>query len=387
MNNTYSIKESPRKRIGVITYYHYNNYGTMLQALALQCAIEMAGADCDVIDCIHYEDKYSTLDLIANRIRRIGFYLTNFDKVWKKTIYKEHEARKNKYFDLFAKQYFNLSQKHFDNYKEVLRSNVDEDYDILMTGSDQTFSPKIGLNPVKFLDFVKDDTKRVAYAPSLGVTSLTDSEKKIISRYLKHYKYLSCRETMGTKLLQELTETKVETVLDPTLLLTKENWRSFANPCFIEKPFILCYFIGDRMYYRRYVEELQRQTGYDIYYIPVSYKDFNGKPNLLWETGPAEFLGLIDKAEIVCTDSFHGMCFSINFQKDFYGFTKVKGGIDAGDNSRIYDLLNRMGLVSRFKTPSDKVDYTHIDYDNTRLKGLITNERDFSWAYLKRIIQ
>lgn len=295
-------------------------------------------------------------------------------------------AFRKKYFDQFLQNNFKLSTKEYI-YKNDLE-NQPPVYDVYITGSDQTWSPKIGFNSALFLDFAKEDSIKAAYAPSVGVTTFTETEKEYLKKSLLKYDYISCRESIGAELLSKIAGKEVEVVLDPTLMVTVEEWRLLSLKVKIPKrPYILCYFLGHRSYYRHFVKQLKRQTGYDVYFIPVSYKDCKKTNNLLFDVGPAEFLGLIDNAAIICTDSFHGMCFSINFSKNFYGFVKHDGALNGGDNSRIYDLLQRFGLTHRLLSNNDLRNEWKIEpIDYVSVNQFLKKERDSSALFIKHIL-
>lgn len=368
------------KKIGIITYCDCVNYGTMLQAFALQKAIEIMGYDCDYINCKSYYDPERKIDAYKKRIFRLGFYITHIRQVFNRTLIDQ----KKSYFQLFFKSYFKTSKISFENYHDLMTSNIEDEYDIFITGSDQVFSAKIGLKPALFLDFVKDDNKKRAYAPSVGVTTISETDELFYRQHLKKYKYLSCREKSGANILRKYTSKEIEVVIDPTLLLPKEVWNKYSKPYVIPEPYLLCYFIGNRDYYRIYAKKLAKQMHLKLVFIPMTMNDLIDIKNLCSDCGPSEFLSLINNATFICTDSFHGTCFSINYRKDFYVFTKVKGGLDSGDNSRIYDILERLSLVDRLKTEKDAVAYKKIDYTKTEV--LLADEIKHSKQYLKTIL-
>ena len=128
-----------------------------------------------------------------------------------------------------------------------------------------------------------------------------------------------------------------------------------------------------------------KQLGLPLVFLPVSYVDFSQDKSLQWEAGPKEFLGLIDNAEVILTDSFHGSIFSINFNKNFYSFVKHTG-LRAMDNMRIFDILERMDLIDRFISEYNDgiIDYQPIDYSHTN--ELLTVERKVSKEYLMTIL-
>lgn len=373
------------KTIGIITYHHYYNYGTVLQAYALQKAIEQ-GLNCEseIIDYRFSEEKkISLFQLIILRLRRIFIYIFEIKRVWRLITQQKILLKKQHSFDLFFHDNLKVSDKTYHNKKEILESPPK--YDIYMTGSDQTWSPQIGLSPVMFLNFVNNGAKKTAYAPSVGVSSFSKETNGVITRYLKDYSFISCRETVGATLLQKCTDKKVSIVLDPTLLISKTEWNQIAVAPAVTKPYILCYFIGHISYYRTYAQQLAKLTGFTLIYIPVSWVDLVKGNIFAADAGPKEFLGLIRDAQIVLTDSYHGTIFSINFQKDFYTFLKTKGGVTVLDNSRISDILSRLNLENRLKNEHSEVEYTHIDYSRTNV--LLEKEREHSWSYLRNAIQ
>ncbi|WP_287621483.1 polysaccharide pyruvyl transferase family protein [Parabacteroides sp.] len=371
-------KSLEMKKIGIITYHYYYNYGTMLQAYALQEAIDRTGADARLIN---FRKPYY-IPTFWFRMKRIPAYLLDFKRVWRLMRFSRRLDQKICAFDTFALNYFKQSEtvyRVFDDFDKV-----DELYDLFVTGSDQTFSPKIGLNPCIFLDFVKDKDKKMAYAPSIGTVKFSMEELEEFKTYINKYKYLSCREASGAEFMQKLTGKNVETVLDPTFLLNKDDWSKIASKPIINEPYIFCYFLGYRKHYDGVVKYLQKKTGYKVFYIPIDYHDMVTSKELLFDCGPAEWLSLIKNAAVICTDSFHGMCFSINFQKDFYVLNKCVGGINSGDNSRIYDLLNRIGLLDRFVDVDTKIEFCHVDY--LKPNELLQEESLKSIAYLNKIL-
>lgn len=382
------------KKIGIITYFYYYNYGTMLQAYALQFAMEKQGRgnyDAEIIDCRFGEKDLTWLDVLKIRSKLIFYYIFEMRKVIRrakgKRIYATYDTKislRKKFFEQFLEDYCHLTPKTYGRSDDLYSDPPT--FDIYITGSDQTWSPKVGLRDSLFLGFAPDEKVRTAYAPSIGVASYSEEEKQYVNEHLRKFQFVSCREKYGTDILKPLSPVPVETVLDPTLLVRSEEWRTIAVKPFIEGKYILCYFIGDREYYRAFAKQLSRQLGIPLIFIPVSYLDFSQDENLKWETGPREFLGLIDNAEVVLTDSFHGTIFSINFNKTFYSFIKHSGK-KAMDNMRIVDILERMNLLNRLTENYDggDIDYSPIDYTCTN--RLLQVERANSESYIENILQ
>ena len=375
-----------KKKLGIATYYYFYNYGTVLQGFATQLLFDkQKNMAAELID-FRFASKTAPkkIDIILTRIRRLFVYMKEYRRVYAVGKYRPLFQKRNKYFDDFIKLYLKTSSSRY-NYEQDIVAKPPS-YDIYLTGSDQTWSPKIGFSPFLFLDFAPKDSIIASYAPSLGVSSLSQDESSYLQKHLAKYKFLSCRESLGSKILENLLKCPVETVLDPTLMISAEEWSKYAVSPSIEGKYILCYFLGDRDYYRNYVAQLSKQTKLPVYYIPVNWKDFKKKNNLLWEVGPSEFLGLIRNAEYICTDSFHGTIFSVNFHKEVRVFVKHAGNISGGDNSRLYDVLERLGITKQLITDYKKgsiIQDSSINY--MEVDRLLATEREKSLKYVDSI--
>jgi hypothetical protein len=382
------------KKIGIITYFYYYNYGTMLQGYALQKVMERLGNgeySSEIIDCRFGEKNLSFWYYFKIRVRRFFIYFTQIKRViavFKKrdltnAKYKNENAQKQRLFDDFVRECCTMSEQTYNQSRDLYPNPPL--YDIYVTGSDQTWSPKVGLRDSLFLGFAPKNKVKAAYAPSIGVAAYSPEEEQYVREHLKDYQFVSCREKHGAEILQNLSLVSVETVLDPTLLMRAEEWRRIAVKPETPEKYILCYFIGERTYYRDFAKQLSCQLELPLVYIPGSNTDMTSENNLVWRSGPREFLGLIDNAEVVLTDSFHGTIFSINFGKNFYSFIKHEGA-KAMDNMRIIDILGRLGLAERLMTEySDGlIDYHPIDYTTTN--GLLQAERDSSETFINKIL-
>lgn len=376
-----------KKKLGILTYFYFYNYGTMLQGFATQLLFnKFANIDAEIVDYRFGEKIIShKKDIILTRLSRLLVYIKEFKRVYITSKYAKLKALRNKNFDKFASEYLKLSPKRY-MYEKDIAGDVPI-YDIYVTGSDQTWSPKIGFSPVLFLNYTTENSVKASYAASLGVSKLTDEQSSYFAKELQKYNYLSCRESLGSEVLEKISGRFIETVLDPTLMINSDEWMHYAIKPNIVGKYILCYFLGERDYYRDYVRQLSKQTGLPIYYIPVNWKDFKKKNNLLWNVGPSEFLGLIANAEYVCTDSFHGTIFGVNFHREVRVFLKHAGNVSGGDNSRLFDILQRLGIDNMLVTEYSKGDIiieSHINY--TRVDQLLTAEREKSMKYVESIV-
>lgn len=379
------------KKIGIISYFNYYNYGSMLQGYALQKYISQLDKtiDCENINYRHASKyKSSLFAMIQMRISRFGYYFTHLKEVITKHNYSNRIQLKKNLFDKFLHHYTNTTDHLYSSKEELLES--DFNYDVCVTGSDQTWSPIVSggyQESPMFLDFLKSDVIKAAYAPSLGVANYTNEQKSFLKEKLADFRLISCRETNGAKFLSNLLCREVPSVLDPTLLLIKQQWEEIeVIPPNIPKDYIFCYFIGHRKYYRDFAIKLSKQTNLPLFYIPVSWRDCKKSNNLIFEAGPREFVGLINHATYVCTDSFHGVAFCSNLGKNFYAFVKHSGNIHGGDNSRLFDYLERIGLTDRLfeSYTGDEIDIHSINYSLVEEK--LAEERKKSYAYLNELI-
>lgn len=344
--------------------------------------------DCEIINYRKLPSgKASKWGLLIIRLSRLFFYLTHMKEVRTKAKYAGKMALRNPLFDSFLKEYTRTTADFYRT-KRQLMDNPPV-YDTYVTGSDQTWSPKVSggyeVTPM-FLDFAVEGSKKAAYAPCLGVNSLTEEQETFIKEKLENYSLISCREIKGAALLSKVTGRDIPAVVDPTLLLSGDQWREVMAKPNINQPYIFCYFLGNRQYYRDFANQLSKQTGLPIYYIPVNWMEYSDDESRIWNAGPREFVGLIEGASYVCTDSFHGVAFSSNLNKNFFAFVKYAGSANAGDNSRLFDYLERIGLANRLLTSynGEKIDVASIDYSKTN--QILEEERAQSCSYLKKII-
>lgn len=380
------------KKVGIVTYHRHYNYGTMLQALALQDAVNKTGCRAEIIDffqpnVLHGKERFfsyakKTLEYAIHpgefrmRIRRRGL----------EEEYREQISQKKKNFDDFYKNIC-LSEKKYDSSAEL--RNDPPEYDVYMTGSDQTWNPNVGGNPDAFyLDFAPADKRRACYAPSVSAASLTEDQKTRMSKLLNNIEILSCREKQGAELLEEITGRKVETVLDPVFLLSGEEWSEYAAGVSAPPQYILQYFLGKNAEHRKTVRKLSRELNIPVISIPGNIIDYdNADTENVWG-GPGEFISLIRNAELVCTDSFHGTAFSLLFKRDVYTFLKHKQSSRKSENSRMEDLYRRFDITGRIVQDADSLradKLTHIDYDQVQEK--IDARISESEKYLRKALQ
>jgi len=278
-------------------------------------------------------------------------------------------------FKQFSK--IHLNERFCDIAVEPLE-NIGRDYDYLIVGSDQVWNPYniIHAEDAFFLTFV-EPAKRISYAASFGITDLPDYFKEMIAPWLSEMKAISVRENTGAKIVKELTGRDATVSLDPTLLLTKEEWLSLAKRDQRQKKkFILTYFLGEKPQKALQLVSALKNTSDDLEVIHLA----DLKDIAAYKTGPEEFLDYINSAEVVLTDSFHGMAFSILMETPFVVFERI-GSMSM--YSRIETILSALELKDREdKMINSTKDLFEVNFD--RAKILLKEERAKAYEYLRK---
>lgn len=372
------------KSVGIVTYHHHSNYGTMLQALALQEKIEKLGYKPEHINYVQ-KPPLPKKNLILLRLRRIPAYVFGFSKYKKREKAAKLKRPIDDAFEKFYRAHIKVGTKRY-----VGHAPLEADppkYDAYVVGSDQTWNPYVSRFPRgNFLTFVKDDKKKGCYAPSLPANKITPEHEVFLKRELVKFPFLSCREKSGAEMIEKLTGRKVEHVLDPTLLITSEEWDKFSTPIEINEPYILAYFLGDNPMHRKSVAEISRKLNIKVVYLPISYVELTNDKIEKVFCGPDKFLSLIRGASLVCTDSFHGTMFSINYNKNFYSYCKFSDKSNSSENNRLYSAFEQFGLTDRLVN-SENVDLTKIDIDYAKVNEKLSALREKSQKYLEDMLR
>lgn len=353
------------KKVGIITFHRAINYGAMLQAVALQQYINELGYNSELIDYVdklyeHYKISYNT----SNVLKTIFKY-----------IFSGSTRKRNSNFDLFLKKNAVISNKKY-NFNSIKELNEDE-YLAFFTGSDQTFNPIIVEHDANYLlKFIKDKYKCNAYGASIGVSHLNDFDSKWLYENIKNYNKVLVREKSGEILLNSIGINQTKLVCDPTFLLNAKKWRDMEKKVNIPKHYILYYGFKNNEFIHDKISQLSEKTRFPVYIISDGirknkngYKQFKG-------IGPAEWLYLIDNADYIITNSFHGMIFSFIFNKQVW-----LGNSNDNTFSRIEDFLSTVGCSHRILTGKqyDKLEEDkEINYEivNVKIQKYILNSKE-----------
>lgn len=359
-------------RVGLITMHNVCNIGAMLQAYALQVSIEKLGADCEIINYIpdlrrgirQYWPKGQGISFIRSTASNIKWLPQRI--LWQKP-YCE-----------FKKNYLKVSDKVFYDDKEIYTYNFD--YNVFVTGSDQVWNPGStdGFNSNYFLDFVKNK-KKVSYAASISVDSLSLEDKRIVQQYLSDFTAISIRETHAINLLNEFTKQDIELVLDPTLLLDSIEWKEVSKESKIEIncKYLLIYMLGSDSRVIELAKFIAREKNLKILQFGWNIKKKKFVDIDFSFMSPIDFVKIIGDAEYVVTNSFHGTAFAINNRIDFVAIPS------SYNNPRFVSLLELFGITERlYQGESSYSEYLNkINYDIVDIK--LSKLRVSSINYIK----
>lgn len=367
-------------KVDIITRHSVPNYGSLLQSYATQKVIEKMGFEAEIINYTRYEERYNNLvnTLIKGK---------KWDKnIVTRTIYKmiqtPNYARMYKKFEKYRKNFLKESKLEYGNLQE-LKDNIPE-ADVYCSGSDQIWG-KIGTveyDEAYFLQFVENKQKRcIAYSSSFGKEDINGELEKNICKLLKNYKDILVREDTAKSILKKHGFENVEQVLDPTLLLNREQWSELANKTKNKyKKYILVYQLHDNKKFDKYAKEFSKRTGLKLLRISPSIYHITRSGKLIYLPDQYEFLSLFENAEYVLTDSFHATVFSIIFNRKFIDILPGK------TSTRIISILNLTGLQNRILTKYDDFSFINKDIDFEKCNAIIEVERQKSMKLLKNAI-
>ena len=340
-------------KVGIITIHGICNYGSILQAFALQEIIRTLGSDCKIINYKYPNDYHLNQMRLSKNV-----YAQQHINIGERIINKIfHYIEKDKFrniidnkFAEFRNTYLNLTIP----YKTFDSINNCKEFDIYISGSDQIWNPRYCFNdPHYFLSWI-NDKKKISYASSFGVQEITKNNLSIYNNYLHQYSSISVRELSGIKILDSLGLHNTKLVCDPTLLLKSDDWKKFINKPIVKKKYILCYILSYTYnpypYVDTFINYVERTSNRKIIFIDG--KNINKlKPNrkVYKDVGPIEFLNLVYYCDLMITTSFHGTAFAINFNKPVYSIIE-----NNSNDERITSLLNKVNMNNRLIKIGDK---------------------------------
>ncbi|WP_026767793.1 polysaccharide pyruvyl transferase family protein [Selenomonas ruminantium] len=346
-------------KIATLTFHRALNYGAVLQCFALQKTIKDLGYDSDVLD---YDCK------IISREYRLVKTETYFKFIKSLILFPYYYQRKRNY-DNFIKKYISKSCKY--SYQDLRR--VEDDYDVIITGSDQVWNYKLtGCDDAYFLGFISNRKKRLSYAASFGVKEIPKEFYEFYCKNIEGMGHISVRERAGAELVEQLCGRQADVVLDPVFLQTEDCWRNVMSNI-KETGYVFVYMPGK--YTIRVAQELANRKKLKLIHCAydISFKNINDNvSDSRLSLGPDDFLSLLAGAEYVVSGSFHATAFSLIFQKKFF----VE--IPPNTGERINNLLNVFGLQNRIFNGDCLPDDREIKWQNVLEKMEVLRNKSLS---------
>lgn len=330
-------------RIATLTWYSGNNYGSTMQAYALQETLTRLGHETEILSYSPTKSENWKLKFLNHSVKATVDYKINELYVKLRSGSAEAGCSNMHLFDDFRAQQMRFSRPCST---KAEMAEIGREYDAYICGSDQIWSP-FYFDPVYALSFVDEPWKKIAYAPSFGVNSIPERSKARMGRWLKSINCISVREKNGEHIVETIAGRTATTVVDPTLLLGKADWEKLARGPQYTKPYIACYFLRKNEGYHTFVQNIAQKLNCEIRLIPMVMGDYEREYAIKEPVGPQQWLDLLKNAAYVVTDSFHCTLFSIIFQKNFSTFRAFSDVDVRSQNSRIDSLLKMTDMQDR----------------------------------------
>ncbi len=364
-----------KNKIGIITFHRAYNYGSVLQAYALNYYLNKLGITTETID--FWTERQKDIYRIFEPNKSVMSILRNIQSLMQYS----KLVRKKKRFEAFIEENIVLSKGQYKTLEDLREAQLY--YDYYICGGDQVWNPYCeDFDYAYLLDFVDNKKKCMSFSPSIAVTDMGKKEKEAFEK-VKDFKALSVREATGKGLLEKLVNREVEVISDPVILLDKKEWMKFVDTSFPLRNYVFCYFIGDVKGMREYAKKLGKQ-GKKVIVIQKSIRDMLFQNRKMYDAGPKEFLTLLYHADYVITDSYHATIFSTMFHKKFWTFLKPEAKTNS--NSRIVDFAEKFGVSNRivsYENPRISECSECIDYKKAEEQFEI--ERKKSIEYLRKL--
>ena len=349
-------------KVGILTFPHSPSLGAMLQMRALYHVVHELGHEVEIINYVSNKVNHQQIQPVTPKSLLIKVLSCLFLKS-SNLSYQDFENK----LDMFPE----LPTCSEEGLKDIAAR-----FDRIVVGSDQVWNPVVTGHDLNFyLKFCKDGRQKVSYAASFGYAHADKEHEAEIAELLNDFAHLSVREQDGQDIIEKLTGRKATLVLDPTLLVQADYLRGVMKQTKREKKYVLFFCIKPSPKLYSQAQAYADAHGYELVTIGGRMKDrFNPKKHPEYGVGPKEFLGLVDMAECVFTNSFHGMAVSIALHSDFY----VEFSSDT--NSRLINLTHMLRLQERV-IGKDIPEERDIDYD--KVEELLAVRRELSMNYLK----
>lgn len=367
------------KKILILTRHAYPNYGSILQAHALQDILKKEGYKAAIIDYQNRSEQGWRLGISSLKNSRMN------NNILKKSLYLLIQIPNfyimNRFFSKFRKRLLEVT-KEFNSVSELEKENLQAD--IFCTGSDQVWNTiNQKLDPVYFWDFKtnNENSKIVSYSSSLGNDKITKNINGQIKKLLKPFDYISVRERSGKRIIRNMGY-EVKCTVDPVMLEPVNYWNNFANMEIKEKNYILVYQLHDNILFKNCLDKIvQDNRNCSVIRVTPDFKylKFRNKTKIL--LSPEKFLSYFKNAKYVITDSFHGSVFSLIYNVPFIDILPPK------NDARNRDLLALFDLEERIVSSMEQTEILHRNIDFISVNKKLENLRIESHSILISMIE
>ena len=346
-------------RAGLVTFHEADNFGAVLQAYALQQTLTGLGAD-------------SLFVSFSNKAKKQETYLPakGPTALFAQRIVSEGKKREE-LFRQFREQYMKCSV----DYDLKDKASINKDFDCFIAGSDQIWNFRIPEVDERFFLTFAEDKKKYSYAASFGTEEFPEKGKTWCTEQLNSFQKISVRESSGQKIVKELTGRDAEVSLDPTLLLSKEDWLKIASDQG-DKPYYLLFMVKYDAELHKRAKEKAESDGMELRIITAAFMPQCGFPS--WsQVSVSDWVGLMAHSSGTFTNSFHGTAFSLMFERP----VAVAGnaGELAKRNGRMEDILGKAGLP-------EAMDGGLAVPEAGKIEDNLKEDRERSIRYLKDVL-
>ena len=370
-----------KRKYGIVSYNMYcnfTNYGSALQTYALHKALNnLAPNQVESVVVDYCPDILKDKDVL-NPLKNMW----DSDEESKRMCELSMPAIRinNDKFNAFYKNNYRITEGKYtsENFNEILEN---ENLDGFVCGSDtiwciQEFG---GFDDGYFANYpAMKKTHSISYAASFGDAVFDEKQEQVLKEKLQNYKAIAVRENNRIDFIRENTNVLVERVVDPTLLLTGEDYADITPERIIEEPYILLYSRRYNKNMEKYADDMAEKLGCKV--VEISLRATNASKHIMfYEAGVEEFLSLVKHAECVVTNSFHGAIFSIQMHKEFYLFSREQC------DTKIDELLEMLGLMDRKMITGDETIGKTIEYD--KVEEILATRRESSKTYLRKALK
>lgn len=365
------------KKASVITMHRIYNYGSVLQTYATQKVLESTGVQCEIVDYISpYRAKRPLFleypsKLQGKRIKKAIYYIVKIPSFFLKDIT----------FGGFIKKHINLSREQYITNADLIADPPKAD--IYITGSDQVWNSKYnhGVDGSYYLNFTEKDAKKIAFVTSFGRESLSAEEQEQVTPMLREYSSISVREDSAVQILDKMGLDSV-CLIDPTLQVDKEEWLRLAANRKVKGKYLLLFLLyNEDNGAMEYAVKVAKEKNLKLVKLSWELKKPKSVDVLFTHRSPEVFLSLFANADCIVTNSFHGVAFSINLNRQFVFVPRSEF------NGRIESLLRLTGLENRKVVDINNIDIVNEEVDYSEVNLRLNSEREKAKRFLTEVLK